>query len=453
MPPLSAKLESWQTRLLEDSAAVAAIVERHGSPVNLIEPGTMARNAEKLQAIAERFDTSLKILFARKANKALSLVDEARRLGLGIDLASEVELSQVLDRGITGEHLMMTAAVKPAALIALCLESGTTIAIDNDDEFALTADLAEAHGARGKIALRLAPDLGPGATETRFGFTAEDALAAARRAPGSAAITGVHFHLDGYSATDRVTAIAQSIELVDALREIGHRIQFVDIGGGIPMSYLESEAQWREFWIEHERALAGKRGEVTFENHPLRNVYPYHQAPVLGEWFEQILSARIAGATTVAAALRDRDLQLRCEPGRSLLGGCGITLARVEFRKQRRDGTWLIGLAMNRTQCRSTSDDHLVDPLLVKTAAGEEPEIEGYLVGAYCIERELLSLRRLRFPDGVAVGDLIAFPNTAGYLMHILESSSHQMPLARNVVVGPAGATAIDDIDAKPPTA
>ena len=63
---------------------------------------------------------------------------------------------------------------------------------------------------------------------------------------------------------------------------------------------------------------------------------------------------------------------MRCEPGRSLLDGCGVTAARVEFRKQRRDGTWLIGLAMNRTQCRSTSDDFLVDPLLVpgRSASG-----------------------------------------------------------------------------------
>ena len=93
---------------------------------------------------------------------------------------------------------------------------------------------------------------------------------------------------------------------------------------------------------------------------------------------------------------------------------------------------------MNRTQCRSTSDDFLVDPLLLRPAATRgEPRpapIEGYLVGAYCIERELLTWRRLRFPHGVAVGDIVVFPNTAGYLMHILESASHQIPLARNLV-------------------
>jgi len=37
--------------------------------------------------------------------------------------------------------------------------------------------------------------------------------------------------------------------------------------------------------------------------------------------------------------------------------------------------------------------------------------------------------------------------NTGGYLMHILESASHQIPLARNVVRCDAGFT-LDPIDA-----
>ena len=88
------------------------------------------------------------------------------------------------------------------------------------------------------------------------------------------------------------------------------------------------------------------------------------------------------------------------------------------------------------------------DPLLLRPPAHGEPTaaIDGYLVGAYCVERELISWRRFRFPAGVAVGDLVAFPNTAGYLMHILESASHQIPLARNLVVR-GGEASLDPID------
>jgi len=70
----------------------------------------------------------------------------------------------------------------------------------------------------------------------------------------------------------------------------------------------------------------------------------------------------------------------------------------------------------------------------------------GYLVGAYCTESELLSVRRLEFPHGIERKDLIVFPNTAGYLMHFLESRSHQFPLAKNVVLSEDGLS-LDPID------
>ena len=171
-------------------------------------------------------------------------------------------------------------------------------------------------------------------------------------------------------------------------------------------------------------------------------------------WLEQVLASDIVvrgRRRSVAEAIRDRGLHLRCEPGRSLLDGCGMTAARVAFRKQRGDGVWLIGVEMNRTQCRSGSDDFLVDPLLIRpgTSGAERPTgpIEAYLVGAYCIERELLTWRRLGFPHGVEVGDIVIFPNTAGYLMHLLESSSHQLPLARNLIVSSTDAPYLDPID------
>ena len=106
---------------------------------------------------------------------------------------------------------------------------------------------------------------------------------------------------------------------------------------------------------------------------------------------------------------------------------------------------------MNRTQCRTAADDILLDPLLVPTA-GSAKEVSrerrtGFVVGAYCIEDEVILRRELDFPAGIAVGDTLAIPNTAGYFMHILESASHQIPLARNVYYD-GGEWVTDDIDA-----
>ena len=70
----------------------------------------------------------------------------------------------------------------------------------------------------------------------------------------------------------------------------------------------------------------------------------------------------------------------------------------------------------------------------------------GYLTGAYCAEGDLIMHRKLTFVGGVAVGDIVAFPNTAGYLMHFVESRSHQFDLPQNLVLA-SGTVEVDDID------
>ena len=472
-PSLTGRLEQWMLDWCADPDRLAEAIDRHGSPVNLIDPSPMARNAAELETAAADAGVRLEIFFARKANKALSFVDQALHLGLGVDVASERELSQTLARGLPAARIVVTAAVKPRRLLELCVSAAPTVVIDNEDELVALMAAAGRLGRPVPVALRLAPEPIAGSAQSRFGLPAPALIdLVERRWPAgpdsSAPIAGIHFHLDGYDPLARVAALEQSFALVDRLRAAGHRPGFVDIGGGIPISYVDDAGEWDDFWREHRAAVLGHRAPLTFDGYGLGlsthagevvgapRVYPFHQQPTRAAWLAQILAASVPGPTgprTVARAAADRGLALRCEPGRSLLDGCGMTAARVEFRKQRADGTWLIGTAMNRTQCRSTSEDFLVDPLLLRPtspAPADRPTgpIDGFLVGAYCIERELLTWRRLAFPRGVEIADIIVFPNTAGYLMHILESASHQIPLARNLVVaGPAGPL-LDPIDA-----
>lgn len=467
---LTARLEPWQLALCRKPTQLADWLDRYGSPLNVLDASAMARNADQLRQAANGTGVDLNLFFARKANKALVFVDEALKLGLGVDVASERELRQVLQSGARAADLVVTAAVKPRPLLELCVASGATVVIDNEDELEHLTSVAERTAASVPVALRLAPRLADERRHTRFGLGAAQLLAIAdRHSPAGGttgpSISGVHFHLDGYDAGQRVTALIESLELIEALRARGHQPTFVDIGGGIPMSYLDDAAEWERFWNEHRAALLGRRAPLTFDGHGLgltahagevigyANVYPAFQQPARGAWLERILRAPVTHGS-VADALRTRGLQMRCEPGRSLVDGCGLTAARVEFRKQRADGTWLIGVAMNRTQCRSTADDFLLDPLLLRpelasTAARPRPTgpIEGYLVGAYCIERELLTWRRMCFPHGVQIGDIVVFPNTAGYMMHILESASHQIPLAHNLIVNATPAPVLDAID------
>ena len=434
IPPLTARLEPWAADLASDPAACRGLISEFGSPVNVLHSGSMPRNINELVEAGAQMGVDTRIFFARKANKGLTFVDAVRDAGHGVDVASERELSQVLGRGVPGERIILSAAIKPDSLLELAIANGVVISADSRDELDRIAALAGDSLAR--VAPRVAPDPAT-MPPTRFGERVGDwARHLAAPVPG-VDIVGLHVHLHGYSAVDRAAALRECCELVDALTAAGHTPRFIDLGGGVPMSYLDSTEQWLKYQSARSAAVDGYADPFTWKSDPLNTTYPYHQTPVRGPWLKQVLGEG------VAEMLIERGLRLHLEPGRSLLDGCGLILAEVAFVKTRSDGVPLVGLAMNRTQCRTTSDDYLIDPLHITDEANGE-ELEAFLVGAYCIEDELILRRRIRFPRGVKAGDIIGIPNTAGYFMHILESASHQIPLAKNVV-WPAGE--LDDID------
>ncbi|TWU46807.1 Y4yA family PLP-dependent enzyme [Rubripirellula reticaptiva] len=480
-PPLSARLEPWMCEFL-GSEMIAQAVTEFDSPLNIICTSPMVRNIGEIRSKADSHGLRSKIFFARKSNKCLVFIDEAIRCDAGLDTASENELRQCLDRGVSPANIICTAAVKSDSLIDCCVSHQVCIAIDNRDELNAVVNRSRSLGKTAKIALRIGGFMHEDTCRripvsnaehsqvgsqrhikklaTRFGFDAvtdTDIVESLSGLPVD--VQGIHFHLDGYDAGQRGTGIVNALQWIALLRAAGHTPTFIDIGGGFPISYLEDAHQWESFWQQHEQALLGERNPITYRNHGLgllvhegqvlgkRNSYPYYRATVRGDWLATILDNSFNGKS-IADLIRNADVELRCEPGRCLMDGCGMTVARVEFCKRNADGDWLIGLSMNRTQCRTSSDDFLVDPIHIPTSRGTSESKTGFLVGAYCTESEMISLRKLTFPNGVERGDLIAFPNTAGYLMHFLESRSHQLPLAKNVVIGEGQqSVSLDGID------
>ncbi|WP_426721563.1 Y4yA family PLP-dependent enzyme [Corynebacterium auriscanis] len=493
--PMTARLEPWMQRLLADPAQCANLLQTYDSPVNVLAPHVLPRNADELVRAGEVNGVEVRVFYARKANKGLSFVDAALAAGHGIDVASERELLQVLSRGAEPDHVILSAAVKPDRLLQQAVGAGVYISVDSVAEMQRIQAVASAASATARIVPRIAPNpnrLPP----TRFGELAGTWEAALLQGlPENVKVHGVHLHLHGYSEADRRIALADAIAVVDTAVLAGHPVSFIDLGGGVPMSYLDAKPEWDNFQKELAAARAGEREPFTWKGDPLNNTYPFWQEPTRGEWLKQLLAGQLGGdvedatfgesatahesftehsiasdsTVPVAEALRSRNLRLHMEPGRSVLDGGGVILARVAFVKKRSDGVDIVGLEMNRTQCRTTSDDILLDPVLVPAAARptaadsheaengqqaavadqrENAGLNAFLVGAYCIEDEVIIRRAMHFPDGVQPGDVIAIPNTAGYFMHILESASHQIPLARNVFVDSAGANPLpDEID------
>lgn len=80
--------------------------------------------------------------------------------------------------------------------------------------------------------------------------------------------------------------------------------------------------------------------------------------------------------------------------------------------------------------------EYLPDPVLWP----EEPGTPTATVvgAATCLESDMLSWRRIPLPRAAAAGDLLIYPNTAGYQMDSNESPFHELPLPPKVVLSEA---------------
>lgn len=453
---LSARIEPWMTDLCARPHLLLDAVERWGSPVNVIDLGPMADNIGELRGAADldRF----RVFFARKANKMLTFVDAARRWNTGVDVASAAELDQTLAAGVDPANIVVSAAIKPTGLLLAALDAGVVVVLDHGDEATRLDTMARDRGRRAPVALRLDPSEVTGRL-SRFGAGASSWMQWLEHPRPGLDVRGLHFHLDGYDSGDRSKMLRAALACADTLRGRGHDCDFVDMGGGFPVRYLLHDDEWHAWWTHHRAALLGDAPPLTYDNNGLGlhavdgrivgrpNVYPFAHTATRAPWLQRVLDAPGVGGRSIRDDFRRTGLELRCEPGRSLVDGCGMTVARVEFAKRRADGEHLVGLSMNRTQCRTSTEEFMVDPILIPTGVDRSTDVtSGFLVGAYCTERELIMWRRLRFPAGIAPGDLVVFPNTAGYYMHFLESTSHQIPLAANLVWS-GGALTRDAID------
>jgi diaminopimelate decarboxylase len=141
-------------------------------------------------------------------------------------------------------------------------------------------------------------------------------------------------------------------------------------------------------------------------------------------------------AVPAGRLLSESVLELWIEPGRALLDQVGLTVAEVLSVRRSEQGHPLVVLRMNRSNLNAFELTLLTDPILLPRKVSAEPCDHGYfLTGNLCVANELLTPRSIHFGQRVAPGDLIAFANTAPYIMDFAESPTLHQPVARKVAV------------------
>ncbi|MEW2484666.1 hypothetical protein [Streptomyces sp. NPDC048411] len=141
--------------------------------------------------------------------------------------------------------------------------------------------------------------------------------------------------------------------------------------------------------------------------------------------------------STLADLIRDAGLELLLEPGRALLDQAGATVFRIQGVKDR-DGYQLLtvdGTSLSLSE-QWFNSEYLPDPQLIPQEQDAPTGVFPASVGAAtCLESDMLTWRKIPFAHPPRVGDLLLYPNTAGYQMDSNESPFHDLPLPPKVVI------------------
>src|SRR5436305_315321 len=245
---------SYRNRVLccED-VPVPALAEEYGTPLYVYSRQTLLHHLGQLQTAFAPADPL--ICYSIKSNPNLSLCRLMAEHGAGFDVTSGGELYRALKAGSRGEKMVFAGAGKTDAEIRMGLENNVLLFnVESEEELLALGEVARAMGKVARVALRVNPDLPPkthAKTDTsvkgvKFGLDIDTVLEFAQRMVDHphVRIRGLHMHLG--SPILKTDPYRQGLEkakvLIDRLRQQGHQIETISMGGGFGIHYRKQEA-------------------------------------------------------------------------------------------------------------------------------------------------------------------------------------------------------------------
>ncbi len=284
-------------RLFAEGVDVADIAGEVGTPVYIYSKATFLDHLKKIQAAYADLDTT--ICYSIKACGNINILRFMAEAGSGFDVVSGGELFRARQAGADSAKIVYAGVGKTDAEIIDALNAPIGyFNIESEAELENLIRLAKETGKSAKGALRVNPDVDPGThkhittgvKETKFGVDIERALKvfADYAGNGAVALCAIHVHLGsgGKTITPYVEAIEKILPVIDTLRGRGHAIEALDIGGGFGADY-ESDT-----------------------------------VPTAADY-----------AAGIVPLLKDKDLKLILEPGKSIIANAGILLTRTLYTK------------------------------------------------------------------------------------------------------------------------
>jgi diaminopimelate decarboxylase len=377
-----------------EEVPITDIAEQVGTPFYLYSTRTLKRHYDV-------FDSAFNALphivcFSVKANSNLAILKIFINEGAGVDIVSGGELYRALRAGVDPGKVVYSGVGKREDEIRYALESDILMFnVESSQELEVINSCAEAMKKKARISLRVNPDVDPlthphistGLKKNKFGIDIERSLDEYRRATKLkyVDIVGVDCHIG--SQITEVSPFADALdrlkELISLLRRDGLGIQYLDLGGGLGISYDQETPPHPE---EYAKVIIDKSKDI--------------------------------GCAFIL------------EPGRVLVGNAGVLVSRVLYTKQNSEKNFVIvDAGMNDLLRPSLYDSyHHIQPVIKE---GRETYVAD-VVGPICESGDYIAKERV-LPE-LKRGDLVAVMSSGAYSFS-MSSNYNSRPRVPEVLV------------------
>ena len=358
-----------------EDVPVRKIAEEVGTPFYLYSHATLKRH---FQNFNDAFEGVRRLVcFSAKANTNLAVLKLFANMGGGLDIVSGGELFRGLKAGFPPDKIVYSGVGKRAEEIDYALETGILMFnVESLEELELIDKRAGLLGRKAPVAIRVNPDIDPsthpyistGLKKNKFGIEIETAIEGYKIATrlNSIDVIGIDCHIGSQITEVRpfADALKSLMILINELKELGIAISYLDIGGGLGITYAdESPPDPREY------------------------------------------------ARVIIEFLKNRQLQLILEPGRVIAGNGGILVTRVLYRKSGAVKEFVVVDAGMNDLVRPTLYNafHAIEPVI---KSGDK-SIRADVVGPICETGDFLATDREI--SNVKQGDLLAVMSAGAY--------------------------------------
>ena len=298
-------LEYKNDNLFFDGIAIEDIAKNIKTPFYIYSEDSIKKNIKDYMS-----DASQKTLFCYsvKANSNLSLLKLIASQGMGFDVVSKGELHRAIKAGANPKRIVYSGVGKTKEEIAYALNNKILcFNVESEEELFAINSQASLMKLKADISIRINPDvkvkthpyISTGMRENKFGIAYEDAFEIYKKAKqlDSINIVGIDFHIGSQimSIEPYLDSISSVKKLIQKLDTIDIKLSHIDVGGGLGISY---------------------KGEKLVDK---------------SEYVK-----------TIIKSLSDLDLNIIFEPGRSIVGDCGILVSQVQYVKESSAKNFLI---------------------------------------------------------------------------------------------------------------